>query len=779
MSLRKSLPVFLFLGALFGLKAGLLAQDAAVTRDVLLVPLLEEASWHDHVFLASLAMAQQLEDQGAYVLAVDANDPWRPEVLDFLKRLQPTSLTWVGHAPTSSPSEELPKLQFLVGQEATELSLLLANQGWEQIHQVVVYRQEDPAAALVAATLAMRLRCPLLPLRKEGIPSAYQELWNDDALEQIFAVGDTAPKKIGERKTIRLQDGNAVSRWLTAQGHTVEYLAVVQPHATSNLRNRSLSLVAPMLAGRHQGMVLPLPSKTQWKQVFPADEILEKAPGGGAASSSGWRRGTLTTFKRSYPFLLGKSADTQQWWVQVDRNRDGSFRGKKEQPISTAQELELDGVRYSVDLDADENRRGQALWLTSPTPSEVQALIHEAMDAADAAPTALCLVGWPDAVPMAVIAPGQGIDADLVSDLPYAQLDDDPFFELGLARFLAEDLVSATLLATRGFARAAFPDAAWRGRFITAEWEEACRLPMQAAGMEFHGHHAGGNPLEQASTFTEVAAIIQASHASWAQMGETYLWNTETLLAPALVESAGCSTASLDQDPDQKSVAACLLKNGAVAFVGNTRRGIAQQDLFRSEFWNALHAGASLGEAQRFAQNRVLVAVLDKGQEQGGSYFYQLYNHAVYGDPALQLGFQQSKPEQSTQVHQKGNTVTLAPPTVWHRYSYVPLEEWGCTFPLLYAWRGAGVGVESTWYGPEKRNAEDYMFTAEVRTSSKVKTVKPLDKIAETLGWSGTCYVDHHADGTRSLFWRVRMLDADMTTGEIRAQWQPTRFRMR
>jgi hypothetical protein len=50
--------------------------------------------------------------------------------------------------------------------------------------------------------------------------------------------------------------------------------------------------------------------------------------------------------------------------------------------------------------------------------------------------------------------------------------------------------------------------------------------------------------------------------------------------------------------------------------------------------------------------------------------------------------------------------------------------------------------------------------------------------VPDGLGWTGTCYVDEHADGSRSLYWRVRLIDADKTTGEVRAQVEQLDFRL-
>src|SRR5690606_16865906 len=107
----------------------------------------------------------------------------------------------------------------------------------------------------------------------------------------------------------------------------------------------------------------------------------------------------------------------------------------------------------------------------------------------------------------------------------------------------------------------------------------------------------GPQMIASDSPLTNVALIQHASHAMWTEMGKTYAWNSEVLLAPALIDSSGCSTAALDMDPEHRSVPARMLGNGALAFVGNKRRGTAQQALFRSEFMNAIFDGESIGSA--------------------------------------------------------------------------------------------------------------------------------------------------------------------------------------
>ena len=89
------------------------------------------------------------------------------------------------------------------------------------------------------------------------------------------------------------------------------------------------------------------------------------------------------------------------------------------------------------------------------------------------------------------------------------------------------------------------------------------------------------------------------AHSWWHDLGQTYDWESEVLIAPTLVESGGCLTAALDYQADFRSVISRFLRNGAVGFHGNARPGIAYQEQLRMEFWNGVLAGDTIGQAHR------------------------------------------------------------------------------------------------------------------------------------------------------------------------------------
>ena len=775
---RRTTRRFRLLPAL-GLALSIASSSVAAARDgarvVHLVAVPAHLSWHDDAYLAAVAAAAQANGK-PIALAVDPEAPWRPELLDFLRRYEAERLIWVGPS-TVEPPEGM-TLQRLECDSAGSAARVLAMATWSTASRAVLYDPADRSSALSAAALAARLRAALFPVI-EGVPSAEdRSVLAQLGVERALLVGLRERIELDGLATEALAGPEEVVRWMARNDLPVGYLAATNPEDARLCGGRRLSLAAVVLAAGRGGAVAPLSYDTRWKCAFPTTEELADAPRGAQVSRTPLRRGALDLDGAVLSFLTGCEAADGHWWAQLDRDGNGAFDGPGEGRVGTGETLEIGGRTWVADLDVQEDARGQSLWLTFPAPEIVRADLARFRAAAGAGCEMLCLVGWPDALPPAVIDHGQGIDTDLVSDLPYAGTDADPFVELAFARFVAEDLPSATLLACRGLVYDDLSERGFTRRFATAEWEGIARETLEGAGLTFAGHHDGGALIDAASPLTDVGLIVHGSHAMWTAMGATYAWDSTTLLAPCLVESSGCSVASLDQDAEHRSVPARLLRNGALAFIGNSRRGIAQAELFRSEVWNALLARQSLGQANRAALNRLIVATLEKGEPRGGPHYYQLYNHAVLGDPALVLDLPRRPGLRPARVELHGTLAILHAPQRWSRFEYEPLAEWGCSFPRLTSWRGAGMTSEAWWHDGEKRNEEALYFTAEVRTRLEVESVEPLDEPPAPLGWTGTCFVDEHPDGSRSLFWRARLIDFDMTRGEVRAEVDRLRFRL-
>jgi hypothetical protein len=749
---------------------------ATPARVVFLAPVTSRASSGDDLFLAAVPAATVAGGK-PIVCAVDPASPWRPELIDYLGRYKPSRVVWLGPAPAVAPPTGM-ALKMIPATTAIDGACRLAAAYWRRSARAVAYRTNDRASALAASALAARMGAPLFPCPPGALSEGVQASLARLGVTKLLSVGAQPVAPVGKVRfsVERLPDALAVARRLATERLGVDYLAVTHPLDGGVADAPRLSLAAVLLAAGRGGAVVPMPFDTVWKRRFPAGEPVATAPPGARPSAAGHRTGTVDLGARC-AFVTGQDAADGRWWAQFDLDGDGRFDGVGESPIRTGGVVAIGGARFVVDVDVLENERGRSVWLTSPTPADITELLAKYRKAVRAHPRYLCLVGWPGAVPLAITSDGHGVDADVVTDHPYAQTDADPFVDVAFARFVAEDAAAGTLLACRSLTLNEVRDPEQGASYATAEWAEQNGSPLELAGLRFAGRHDGASTIKPGSPLTRVGAILHDSHAMWTVLGSTYAWDSDVLLAPCIVVSGGCSPASLDQDEGRRSVATRLLRNGAVAFVGGARRCVAQSALYRSELWNALLDGQTLGEAHRTALNRSMVAILEKGEQERGSYRYQQDHFAAYGDPALDLGLRRSASAPVARVKVNGTQVEVSAPAALARTEYAPLPEWKCRFPKLWTWNGLGLGTESSWCG-DRYDVDDLLMTVEVRSKARYTRVEPFEKATPPLGWTGSFAVDEHADGTRSVYWRCRFINFDMTTGHVRSQVGKLGFRL-
>ena len=763
------LPLFTGIFAAVGAETSL-SQEREGARTVLLVPLSEKSPTSELPFLCAVPAAFADGERFTPILTVDPAAPWRPETLDFLRRYRAERCLWLG----DEFSVELPaggaECEALGIDDPFLIAAAIAERFWTKAKRAVVFEVGDRGAGLAASSLAARISAPLFPVRDGDLEDTNRRTAEALGIRELLWVveeSDVATRSFSGFSTRRIDGAEGVVRWLKREKLPVTYLAATNPRDAAFGPARNLSLAAVLFAAGREGAVATLPYDTRWKVPFPANEASE-----GEASL-----GTIVFGDTSTSFAIDPGGGPRRARIDLDGN--DTFADEGEGPFVTGDVIELAGERWTVDLDAVEAERGSKLWLATPDRETVRADLARYLDAAKGEVAHLCLVGWPQVLPAVIVSDAQGIDTDLVSDLPLADTDDDPFVELAAARVIAEDVHAGVLLANRSLLYDELRDETSSRSFATAEWETFSARAFESFGFEHVGHHSGDAVIEADSPLTRASVIVHASHAMWTVMGKTYAWDTAVLLAPCFVFSSGCSTASLDQDPEFRSVAARMLRHGAVVFVGNSRRGIAQQDYFNTALRHALLGGATLGEANRHALNCVMVAVLDEGEEERGPHRYQLYNHAVYGDPALVLHRPTAPTVEPARAVQQGRKVTVHPPATWWTYEEPPLEEWGSTLETMHYLRGAGIATDSWWYPAEKRDQEAAWFTVEVRTKRKSARVESVGEVPAPLGWSGNAFVDAHSDGTQSLRWRCRLIDFDMRTGEVGAQRKSLSFRLK
>jgi hypothetical protein len=246
--------------------------------------------------------------------------------------------------------------------------------------------------------------------------------------------------------------------------------------------------------------------------------------------------------------------------------------------------------------------------------------------------------------------------------------------------------------------------------------------------------------------------------------------DSTVLVAPMVVESGGCLTCALDHEPEFRSVISRLFRNGAVSFEGQTRPGIAQQEQERVQFWNAVLAGRTIGEAHRHALNSITHTVLETGKTEKGPEFYQLHIRSLFGDPAFKPHI--PHPPESAPAHTttKGAIVTVHAPQAWWPIKIRVPEDWKkWAGKPLYVIRGPGAYPQRSWCREQYDRERTYVL-AEWTTNRRVKAITQIQRPPAPLGWTEKFTTDENPDGTRTYRWRVRLVDFDQKSGEIRSK---------
>jgi hypothetical protein len=751
-------------------------------RQVFLVSIQAEATWHDLAFLATVPAACHSGNGPPVVIACTPERGLSPEIADYLRRYKPDHV-WIVGADVENGIEPEPSVTRILTTTADEAARVLAKRFFERADRVVICGEDDFKHALVASALAARIRVPLFFCSSAGL--SQDTCAQIDRLETVSAllVGSciTAEKQLKQKQitAARLDDTEGVLRWMSDQGMRVDYLAIVNPRDRLRGTIRKLSLAAPILAAGRGGAVIPLDFDTQWKLPFTAVDETESVRGISAGRKP-YKTGTIEDDGFCIPFALASGDRGHCHLLYIDPNRDGRFNGGSEGPFRTGDTITVKDRRWSVSLDPSCGVGKADFRLTYPCAEEIRDRLHHFYSVLGSAPALLCIVAMPDAIPFAIVAKSPVEAMDLPTDFVYANSDDDLFAEIGVGRMIADDASSVTLLASRSLTYEALLDPAWTGRVATAEWESAVAGAFENVGFSAPLQHDSADGFAgPASPLASVAAIVHGEHSGWYQLGKTFNWDSKVLLAPCVIDSSGCGTACLDRDPGMRSVVSRLLRNGAVGYLGNFREGIAAQEQVRVEFWNGVLSGLSLGEAYRRALNSKVLFVLDRNQQGGGNEHYQLHNVAFYGDPALKINIPTPSRVLPARVEAHGSSLRVLAPSEWWRYQIIVPSDWkrwhGKT---LYTWRGSGTFPESRWFAGEY-NLEDLWVAAEFRTSRHVARIRQVRKVPSPLGWTGRFFIDEHDNNTRSVRWLVKLIDVDQVKGEVKKKLDYLDYRVR
>ncbi|MEO0653193.1 MAG: hypothetical protein AAFZ65_21125, partial [Planctomycetota bacterium] len=304
-------------------------------REVVLVPLPEQATWEESAFLAAVPAAAALAGE-PWVLAVDPAAPWRPELVDFLGRLEVTRAHWLGEVsppggPALGPDEAALRVDHVPTADGFAASLALMDLGWSQANRVVLVDGGDSDLSHVAAALAGRLVVPLMIDGTEADADVLAKSLAELGVGEVVQVGPVAAALADAagregRIVTELADSTAAIRWLEANGHPVGYLALANPRAEGAAPPNALA--APALAAGRGGALVPLGEAAIWKAEHPTDVEGAPDPAGVPGAARDVRRGSARLMGRSIPFVT--SHEGASHCVRLDLDGDGRVDGPAE-----------------------------------------------------------------------------------------------------------------------------------------------------------------------------------------------------------------------------------------------------------------------------------------------------------------------------------------------------------------------------------------------------------------------------------------------------------------
>jgi len=776
---------------------GLAKTPSGDARSVIFVSMPDGNCWQDFAFLAAVPAAMTCNDGAPALIALDEACTVGPEIEDYLRRYKPRSVYCLGapaapKPPTTQPTGPADSWLPIAGESADSAAWTLATTFWKSARTAVVCADDNYAMALTASSVAGRLRSPLLYAKAGSMTRANMSCLSYLGVRKVVVIGPAgkaaAQLKQAGLRVAELSDVPAVLGWMRRQRLPMTYLAVTNPDDRDKLVIRKLSLMAPLLAAGRNGVAAGLAYDTIWKVAFQGTECKkDDAPEGTPASKKTPRKGKLIVDGKETAYVATSHDSVRDYTqVNIDFNGNGKFAEAGEGPFRPGDVVKLNGRNCSISMGVRNGMGKAEIGITSPCAEDILTDLKGLYAAMGGFPKHLCIVGMPDGIPQAIVpeGPDEGASRDICSDFPFTNIDDDLFGEVALGRVTAENVTFGTLYASRVLTYSKLLDPSWASKVGQARWENAYAELFENVGFTLAPHHdidklkwlvkpsgkSRGKRIRNIahnSPLTSVAAIVHTDHSWWREIGKTYNWDSEVLLAPVLVESGGCLTTALDRQPDFRSVVTRMLRNGAVGFVGNCLPATAFQEQQRMVFWNEVLAGRTSGQAQLESSNWAVEVVLETGQDHGGPNHYMLYLCGLFGDPAFKMHIPRRARSAPAFVESNGETVSVYAPGQWWPVRIRVPEDWKLWVDKdLYVIRGAGTFPNRHWVDGGY-DAEETYVGAVLRTARKVKSIEQVQSPAEPLGWTGKFIVDKNADGTSTYRWRVRLVDFDQKAGKI------------
>lgn len=752
----------------------LLALTLVNARTTLLVPLDKEASWRDMAFLAAIPAGCAANTRSPSVIALERSCTVGPEISDYLSRYRPDRVLLLSDGGQSV--ETIAGVaKTIVVDSPTLAAIALSRTFWKTSKTAVMCQDDDYDSALLASSIASLLKAPLLFV--SGSSKAEENELKRLGAKELVWIGSNPPSSL--RFTSKLDGPIQAMEWVRKRGVRVAYLAAVNPLDRDNYVTRKLSLVGAELAAGRQGMVAPLRFAVQWKQPFESSVMKGACPVGVPASVASAKSGSIEIGQSKVPFILTGDLKEENLKLSIDTKGNGQFTG----PYVSGDQIDLGGKRWAISLGTRTKFGKTDVHLTWPTAERLCQELRTYYRALGAPPTNLCLVGFPDALPQAIIGHG-GIVEEQASDLPFSFATEGKFAEIGVGRVIAENISFGTLYASRALTYSDLASPEWSSKACGAAWESMYRPLFENYGYSApFVHKSENNPWKtpptngtggtKSSSFgkdsplANCSLLAHADHSWWRGLGSTIEWDSEVLMAPTVVESGGCGTACLDREPDNRTVVARLMRLGAAAFAGASREQPAEAQPVRDGFWSGVLAGESLGQAHLRGLNCGILTVLDTKEGDGGAYRYSTNIRMLFGDPALVVKTPSKPKSMPARTVVNGKKVSVFAPEKWFVVKFVVPADWKQWYGKdLYGLRSAGSYAMSDWC-EQGYDLEQYLVSAQFVSRKQVSEINQVQNVPTPLGWKGTWYEQANANGTYTYRFAVRMVDFDQINGKI------------
>jgi len=727
-------------------------------RNTFLVPIpVPGASWEEFAYLAAVPASAAINDAGPSVIALDEFATIPDPVSDYLTLYNPANTYTIDTTGSLD-----------------EVACYLAQTFWTTTTSVVLCDDSDYPGALAASALAGRMEVPLIFFDPStGLSSAALDVIDDDlqcATALTVSGNSTVTSQlsgIGVSQT-SLADDKAIITWMENNGYPVEYLAVC------NTNDRGMSdyapkgsLAAALLAAERNGAVAALTYDTEWNIPFFHSSQTTQKPAGLPANADPPRKyhdpedlnyhlGSFTLNGETHDFVIVRINDSDKLdAVFIDFNDDGDYGDAGEYCPRTS-EVTINGKRYTVGVNSTQPTPyayGE-LRFSYPSDDELKEYLQEYHNQIGHHPKYMAMVGVLQVLPCAhALSYDRGWCDYVMNDNYFADVDDDPFYEIAVGRIVGEDVTYVTLNATRCLT---YNDLL----YLPSADRMAHMCPKEFAIRGYDAPHQFENcgftvddwytiPTQDRSIY---GVFIQDEHGWPFGIAPP----TRGPIAPSLVEAGGCNIGSLDKYSTTHDWydynAVVLARQGAICLNAWVRGTGSGKTVSRDSFYKAiLYDGATMGEAHLHALN-IYVA-----KSENAIRSYDLNANMLYGDPAVRLHKPASPTYAAANVTANGNTLTVhAPATYWVDY---------VDYKGKYVYTAPGLAGSTT-------ESVDGTFFATYTTGLQITDMTQESGVPNPLGWmrmrKGQDYViDEHWDNTRTIHWRVRFDRFNENTGNF------------